>query len=179
MSIDRRSDALSIEVQDNADLSPADREIVRRWLDEEFPPETDPYEYSPFRRLMLARHDRELVGMVAVHERTVAVAGRPIRVSGIGALITPTPWRRRGIATALMQRAQAFSFDELGAPFCMLLCESHLISFYERLGWQLVEGPLVFDQPSGKTTWKDYTMVLPCCEETWPGGVIDLCGLPF
>ena len=179
MSIDPRSDALLIEVVDDADLSSADREIIRRWLHEEWPPETDPYEWSPLHWFVLARHDGELVGMVTVLERTIAVAGQPIHIAGIGNVITATPWRKRGIATALMQRTQAFSFDELGASFGMLLCESHLISFYERLGWQLVEGPLVFDQPAGKATWKDYTMVLPCGGEPWRSGVIDLCGLPF
>jgi predicted GNAT family N-acyltransferase len=79
----------------------------------------------------------------AVLERTVAVADQPIRIAGIGNVITATPWRKRGIATTLLQRTQAFSFDESGASFCVLLCESHLISFYEQVGWQLVEGPLL------------------------------------
>jgi len=179
MSMNSGSDTLHIEVRDDADLSSVDREIIRRWMHEEWPPETDPYEWAPLHWFVLARHDGELVGMVSALERTVTVAGQPIRIAGIGNVITATPWRKRGIATALMQRAQAFSFVELGASFCMLLCESHLIAFYQRLGWQLVEGPLVFNQPTGKTTWKDHTMVLPRSGETWPSGVIDLCGLPF
>jgi GNAT superfamily N-acetyltransferase len=179
MISDLGSDALLIEVKDDADLSSADRALVRRWMHEEWPPETDPYEWAPLHWFVLARRDGELVGMVTALERTVTVAGHPIRIAGIGNVITATPWRKRGIATALMQRAQAFSFDELGASFGMLLCESHLISFYERVGWQLVEGPLVFDQPAGKVTWKDRAMVLPRSGEAWPGGVIDLCGLPF
>lgn len=179
MSIDPGSDALRIEVRDDADLSAVDSEIIHRWMHEEFPPETDPYQWSSLHWHVLARHGEELVGMVSVLERTVTVAGQPIRVSGIGNVITAPPWRKRGIATALMQRAQSFSCDELGASFCLLLCESHLISFYERLGWQLMEGPLVFDQPAGKATWQDQMMVLPCGGETWPSGAIDLCGLPF
>jgi hypothetical protein len=47
------------------------------------------------------------------------------------------------------------------------------------LGWQVVEGPLTFDQPQGKVTFPDVTMVLPCAGKEWPPGVIDLCGLPW
>ena len=179
MNLGPRSDTLLIELRNDADLLPADREIIGRWLRQEFPPETDPYKWAPLYWRLLARVDGELVGVVEILERTVTVAGRPIRVAGIGNVITPVPWRKRGFATTLMHRALAFASDELKVPFCLLVCEPHVISFYERLGWQLVEGPLVFDQPAGKATWEHHTMVLPCAGETWPSGVIDLCGLPI
>jgi hypothetical protein len=42
MSSDSWGGALLIEVINDADLSSADREIIRRWLRQEFPPKTDP-----------------------------------------------------------------------------------------------------------------------------------------
>jgi predicted GNAT family N-acyltransferase len=179
MSLDPRSDTLLIELKSDADLLPEEREIIGRWIRKEFPPEVDPHKWAPLNWRVLARLDGELVSVVEILERTLTVAGRPIRVAGIGNVITPEPWRGRGFATALMRRAQTFACEELGVPFCFLVCEPHVLSFYEERGWQLVEGPLVFDQPAGKVTWEHQTMVLPCAGETWPPGVIDLCGLPI
>jgi hypothetical protein len=111
MSSDPRSDALLIEVVDDADLASADREIIRRWLHEEWPPETDPYKWSPLHWFVLARHDGELVGMVTVLERTIAVAGQPIHIAGIGNVITATPWRAH---RDRLRSARGLLVDELG-----------------------------------------------------------------
>ena len=69
--------------------------------------------------------------------------------------------------------------DELQVAFGLLICDECMIPFYSRLGWQVVEGPLMFDQPGGKVVFDDVTMVLPCAGENWPEGTIDLCGLPW
>jgi len=67
----------------------------------------------------------------------------------------------------------------LGVEFGLLVCEEDVVPFYERLGWQVVEGPLTFDQPGGQATWPAVVMVLPCGGKAWPEGMIDLCGLPW
>jgi hypothetical protein len=80
-----------------------------------------------------------------------------------------------------METAAAFMRDKLGVEFGLLICGAKMMPYYGKLGWQIVPGPLMFDQPKGKITFDDSTkiMILPCNKHDWPPGVIDLCGLPW
>ncbi|MBN1976229.1 MAG: GNAT family N-acetyltransferase [Anaerolineae bacterium] len=105
--------------------------------------------------------------------------GQPVKLGGIGGVVALPEWRGRGLGTATLERAAAFMQDELQVAFGLLICGPDMVPFYRRLGWQVVEGPLTFDQPGGKVVFDEVTMVLPCAEQEWPNGEIDLCGLPW
>jgi hypothetical protein len=122
------------------------------------------------------------------------VGGTEMRLGGIGGVVTLKEWRNRGIASAAMQKAAEFLHDQLAVPFGLLVCDPALAPFYQKLSWQVVAGPLVFDQPAAfqpgldqvisggpthKATLEGAIMVLPCREAVWPAGLIDLCGLPW
>ena len=93
-----------------------------------------------------------------------------------------------------MQKAAEFLREALAVPFGLLVCDPALAPFYQELGWQVVAGPLIFDQPASfqpgldqvvsggptyKVTLEGAIMVLPCQEHNWPAGLIDLRGLPW
>jgi predicted N-acetyltransferase YhbS len=129
---------------------------------------------------MLAYVDGMLISHLGIVERrVVAVGGQPIQLSGIGGVITHPAWRRRGIASAVLEQAVEFIRNELTAEFCLLLCREEIAPLYARFGWKCVEGPTTFQQPVGQITWPRLTMVLPCAGKEWPRGSIDLCGLPW
>jgi hypothetical protein len=53
------------------------------------------------------------------------------------------------------------------------------VRLYATLGWQIVEGPTTFEQPTGRATYPRRTMVLTFGSAPWPHGPIDLRGLPW
>ena len=116
---------------------------------------------------------------VEIIERTGLVNGRLVKLGGIGGVATTPEWQRRGLSSLAMQKAFIYIKDTLGVEFGILICGDHRVSFYKRLGWQVIEGPLFFYQPGGRRKNDGVTMILPCSVAVWPAGEIDLCGLPF
>jgi len=170
---------MEIEVKRTGELTEAVRAHINAWLIQQFGEESGDYAWSDAEWHVLLRVDGQLVSHVEIVERTGTVAGRPVKLGGIGGVVTLPEWRGQGLATATLERAAAFMRDELQVAFGLLICGQNMIPFYSRLGWQVVEGPLTFDQSGGKVVFDDMTMVLPCAGENWPEGTIDLCGLPW
>jgi aminoglycoside 2'-N-acetyltransferase I len=121
----------------------------------------------------------KIVTRLAIVERDATAGGLSVRLGGIGGVATHPDWQRHGLGTALMKSASAFMLDELKVDFGLLVCSEKRSHYYAGLGWRVIKGPLLVDQPSGKVEMKMVIMVLPCAKQAWPEGVIDLCGLPW
>ena len=121
----------------------------------------------------------EIVSGAKIVDRVIGVGGLEVRVGGIGDVATARTWRRQGLATAAMRRVGDFLCNDLGADFGLLFCDTHLLPFYGRLGWQRVDGPTMIEVPWGRVPFPEETMVLPCRGVLWPGGETDLRGLPW
>ncbi len=128
---------------------------------------------------LLLKAAGEIASHVGVVDRTVTVAGAPVKVGGVGGVATLPRWQRRGLAAQLMQAAAPFMRDALHAEFGLLVCGEPRLAYYGRLGWQQVAGPLLVDQPGGQVLLPAQIMVLPLVGRPWPPGLIDLCGLPW
>ena len=128
---------------------------------------------------LLMEAQGELVSHVGLVERTITADGLPVRVGGVSAVATASAWRRRGLARQLVERAAGFMRAELRLDFGLLICGDDMIPFYDRLGWRVTPGPLWVDQPQGKVRMPTTIMTLPLAGRPWPGGTIDLCGLPW
>jgi GNAT superfamily N-acetyltransferase len=171
---------MEIEIKSDSDITAAEREQTDDCLRQAFWGLIDyHYEWSEADWHVMMRVDGMLVSYLAIVERVGAVNERPVKLGGIGGVATVPEWRGRGLASAVMGKAAAFMDDELSVEFGLLLCDETTVPFYRRLGWEIVPGPLVFDQPGGKTTFPDLTMVLPFAGRAWPQGTIDLRGLPW
>lgn len=171
---------LEIEIRATRDLSEEERKHIGEWLWHTFgSPEAAEYEWATPDWHVLVRVDGELVSHVEVVERVGTVDGRPVKLGGIGGVVARPQWRGRGLASLAMEKATAFMRDALGVEFGLLVCGEDMVAFYRRLGWEVVEGPMMCDQPGGKVTFIGVTMVLPVADKAWPEGTIDLCGLPW
>lgn len=136
------------------------------------------------RYLVRGWEDGLLVSCHWLTERTILVQEQPARIAGIRGVATDPAHRRRGFGAAAMRCSADFIWQELRPDFAMLLSSVMAVPFYQSLGWQIVEGPVWFDQPGGKL---DLGVVLPDRPAMvllpegarLPHGPFDLCGLPF
>jgi GNAT superfamily N-acetyltransferase len=166
-----------VKINSVSDLPSEQRKELEKWFQEEFG--NRPYKWTPPNWYVTAWIENTLIGRAGIIERDVLVGKRTLRVGGISGIITRPKWRRLGVASAIIDKAVAFIKDELGAQFGLLLSKGEVAPLYTRLGWKPVEGPTTFEQPSGPTTYPKLTMVIPCSNDEWPAGEIDLCGLPW
>ncbi len=112
--------------------------------------------------------------------RDCTLDGQPLRLDGLGTVMTPIALRGRGYATTGLERASTYMRQAFDAPFALLVTGHDLIPFYGRHGWRHITDPMHIELPDGSS--KIYTgvqMVLSLSGDTWPGGVIDLCGRPW
>jgi len=61
----------------------------------------------------------------------------------------------------------------------LLFCLPKLTAYYEMLGWQEVESPVLIEQPSGKIVLPLCVMILPLVGEGWSSAGIELGSLPW
>jgi hypothetical protein len=61
----------------------------------------------------------------------------------------------------------------------MMIATEQMVPRYLKLGWSVAARSMLIDQPDGRTTLNYPVMTLPVCRQDWPGGDIDLCGLPW
>jgi len=161
----------------SGDLRAALKDLERR----AFPPqENNPYVWDKPQWHVIVRVEGEPVSYLGLFSRDCTVGGQPVKLGGVGSVMTAPEHRRQGHSTAALERAAAFLRDAVRADFGLLVTGLNLIPFYGRLGWQAVTDPLIFTQPDGSShTWHDVTMILPLGKQQWPGGAIDLYGLPW
>jgi GNAT superfamily N-acetyltransferase len=123
--------------------------------------------------------DGEPVSHVGVLLHDVLVDGVPVPVVGLGGVITEPGFQGRGFAQILLREAVAFMTDELDADFGFLFCLPRLVPFYESLGWRMLPGPVLIEQPDGALESPVESMVLPLRGRLWPPGKVEIRSLPW
>lgn len=121
------------------------------------------------------------VSVLELLDRTIMVGGQPVRVGGVGGVMTLPDQRGRGYASVAMKRAVEFLGDEWQVPYSLLICLPVLNPFYAALGWEPVDAPAYYDRSGHKQPFVYYTsmMVYRHNGNPWPPGEIDLCGPPW
>jgi GNAT superfamily N-acetyltransferase len=115
---------------------------------------------------------------VGVYFREATHEGAPVRVAGIGGVMTSPRSRGRGCASDAMRTAVSLMVEH-GDDFGLLFCEPHNVAFYARLGWRPFGGDVFCEQPHGRVRFDVMgAMTLPV-RKTVENGVIDLQGLPW
>jgi len=160
-------------------LTPEEQSFIDDWVIQVFGDVDGDIEWVRGDWSVVVRGNGRIVGQLEIIERMVEVDGQPVSVGGIANVMTLDGWKRRGLASAAMHQAVDFIREELRADFGLLVCEEKLILFYERLGWHVVEGPLIAEQSRGRIVLPHVAMVYACQKSEWPQGKIDLCGLPW
>jgi aminoglycoside 2'-N-acetyltransferase I len=103
-----------------------------------------------------------------------------LKVGGVGGVMTHPEFRGRGFASAAVNHCVQFFREQGDIDFGLLVCEPHLVPFYERLGWRFFSGELFVAQ-HGKTTKFTLcgTMTIPVRLQAELSGTIDLLGPPW
>ena len=149
---------------------------LETWFDDEFG--FTGRTYSSPEWYVLVSCEGELVGRIGVVERTISVGGRDVRVGGIGGVTTRPEWRRQGVARELLIETERL-VRRLQVDFGFLLCREGVRPVYEKAGWNVVDAQTRFEQPDGPETYPALTMVFSPGDQDWPGGDVDLLGLPW
>lgn len=125
----------------------------------------------------------EIGGLPVTHvgllQHTVTVGAEPVKVCGVGGVVTRPRAQGKGYASRAMRHAAGLMQGELAVAFGLLFCHDRLMPFYERLDWQKVEDAVEIEQPSGTVTSPMNVMILPCGEAEWPTGRVKLNSLPW
>jgi GNAT superfamily N-acetyltransferase len=174
------TDALRIAIQRMADFSEVDRRAIDEIDRQAFTGEDMGLTWSTPEWYVTGRLDDEIVSIVGILQRDCLLDGQPLRLAGISGVATLLQYRRRGFASTLMRAAGDFMREHFDAGFALLLCAPTTMPMYARVGWQVIQGPMLFSQPDGsRHSFEEILMVLLLRDTPWPGGAIDLCGLPW
>lgn len=173
--------SLEIIAKRDADLTAGERELVSAWGEDAFGDQTwtARYTWAPAEWRVFLTDGGEPVSHLKIVVRQGSVGGAPVRIGGIGSVMTPTPRLGRGYATELLRRAEAFMFGELDVELGFLFCLPGLLPFYGNRGWIAVRSPVWIEQPAGRVQWPESAMVLPRHGFDWRDGEVDVGGLPW
>jgi hypothetical protein len=173
--------SLDIIAKRDADLTAAERELVSAWGADAFGDQTwtARYTWAPAEWRVFLTDGGEPVSHLTIVVRQASVGGAPVRLGGIGSVMTPSPLLRRSYATELLRQAEALMFGELDVELGLLFCLPGLLPFYGSRGWIAVRSPVWIEQPAGRVQWPRSAMVLPRSGAEWRDGEVDVGGLPW
>ena len=93
----------------------------------------------------LLEDDAGIVGHASVVERRLHVGDRPIRTGYVEAVAVQPDRQRRGLGTRLMEAVD----EHIDAGFDLGALGTGSQPFYERLGWEVWQGPSFVRTPTG------------------------------
>ena len=170
---------LSVEIRVSERLTGEERHTLFEWGENIWGAEDLQYRWRPKDLHLLLEEDGRLVSHVGLLRHAVSAGRRSVDVAGVGGVVTVPEAQGRGYAQRGMRHAAEFFCREWGVEFGLLFCRDALVPFYERLGWQTVEEPVVIEQPDGEVESAMNVLVLPCDGRAWPAGKVRLESFPW
>src|SRR5579883_3024335 len=174
----RMPDGVSLELQPGAmswgDVEPLEAVVYPPEIMATLPWRDIAWAHADWRVLM--RDEAHKVrGHVGIFLRNAKLDGTPVRIGGIGGVMTHPAFRGKGLAQMTLRRAGSFFAAERVA-FALLFCEPRLAPFYARLGWRDFTGDVFVEQPGGVVRFTATgAMVLDIVQDAPATGVLDLC----
>jgi len=98
---------------------------------------------------------------------------------GIGGVVTLPEARHQGCATTLMRHVTEFVEAEWSISAGLLFCLPRLVSYYQGLGWTVLDDAVEIEQPSGVRPSPMPVMVKPMRGSVWPSGPVQLDSRPW
>ena len=169
---------LAIEIIQIDNLTKAQEEKLFGWGDDIYEANDLNLHWRPKDLHFLLQVSGETVSHVGVLTHEISIDGNAVRVGGVGGVVTPPAWQKRGYARALMQHAARF-FETAHVDAGFLFCLPRRVPFYESQGWRLVKYPVLIQQPQGEMVAPLEAMVLPIGERGWPEGEVKLNSFPW
>jgi len=108
------------------------------------------------------------------------VSGARFEVVGIGGVIVVAARRGQGLARQVLEHALERA-AAMGPSFALLFCHADRAGLYERLGFGVIEAPVMVGQGGGfEPILPELAMSRPLSDGApWPPGPVTLYGLPF
>lgn len=123
--------------------------------------------------------DGQALSQTGVLIREAKADRRPVRLGGIGGVMTHPSARRQGLAANGISRALEF-LSEQNVEFALLVCEPALVAFYEKLGWRLYPDTILVTQRGLVRPFTfNLPMIHPVGSDGSAAGTIDLLGPPW
>lgn len=178
---------VTIDLNRVSDLSASDRDALRALSIAVYPPGQSTnwagrqIEWSAAEWCVRVRDAAgTLASYVGISLRDAKLDGAAVRVGGIGGVKTHPASRRRGLASAGIERALEFFREQRDVDFAMLVCGPHLLDYYRALGWRDFAGRLWVRQ-HGATVEFTFNRVMTRGVRSTPPetGTIDLLGPPW
>lgn len=130
-------------------------------------------------RIIYWDEDGQALCHVGIVLRTCLINERPVEIGGIGGVMTHPNARRQGIASKAINQAIEF-FSEQCVDFGLLVCDTKLNRFYERLHWRCYADELIVTQHGKRCTFTfNLPMIHSVCTDGPKCGAIDLQGPPW
>jgi nodulation protein A len=178
---------MRVELRLVAQLSDDERAALKALTAAVYPPDvvaTRPGRHiqwaSPDYSVLVSTPGGELVSHVGIVLRAGTLDGAAMKIGGVGSVKTHPRAEGRGYASAGLRRAATALREDHQVAFSLLVCQEHLLPFYNRLGWHTFSGRLVVEQPTGRTVFTiNRPMVLSGLRSAPHDGTIDLNGLPW
>lgn len=127
---------------------------------------------------------RQWAATAELARREVAAGTEAVLVAGVSGVMTHPEYRGRGLARDIMRcvmdlAAERFPETEFG----LLDCRNELVRFYEPLGWRRERGKILYTHDGRRGMYDPghvNIMIFPLKNgPVWPGGDVDLLGLPW
>ncbi|HEY7869502.1 MAG TPA: GNAT family N-acetyltransferase [Methylomirabilota bacterium] len=167
-------------------LTDEERAALRALTEAVYPPESlaaspgRSVRWAPVQWSILVWVEEVLVAHAGLVVREGALDGAPVTIGGVGSVKTHPRCEGQGYASAALRCAATALETDHHVVFSLLVCQSHLLPFYARLGWRAFPGQLVVEQPDGPRVFTvNQPMVLGGLRPPPGDGVIDLRGMPW
>ena len=170
---------MSIEIRQKESLTDGEKQQLFGWGENIFGVDALNLAWRLKDFHFLLYEDNKLVSHVGILKHFLSADGRSLTIGGISAVVTLMEARKKGYASLLLSHAARFLESEWNVDVGLLFCLPHMVSYYERLGWQLIEHHVIIDQPTGQIICPLQVMILPFIESIWPDGVVELRSLPW
>ncbi|MBC9715871.1 GNAT family N-acetyltransferase [Streptomyces sp. TRM66268-LWL] len=147
----------------------------------------DPFGVAEFGLTWLPKEDHfgvkdgaRLVAHAGLRRLPIAVGGVATEVIGVGGVAVAPDVRGRGLARTVVGAALDHA-RTMGPRHALLFCRPPLVGLYQRLGWRVIEGEVLVEQPGSRVvTMPLRTMVTPLHKDaSWPSGPVRLRSLPM
>jgi len=177
-------DGVSLQAANRSDLGGQTIQALDGWMAERF----TSYVWLSSEKegdvdFVIAWKGSEMIGRSAVVTREVLLDGTPLAIMGLAGVIVKDEYQKQGLGRRLIAKSME-QVEASAVDYCILMCNKELESLYASFGFQVITGQnALFTQPGGiQCEYKPehgITMVYAKNGKVWPGGTLDLNGLPF
>lgn len=179
---------MEIRIIAESDIGPQLDSQIRDLLCRCFPQDVERYSKTRyFNRIVpawnvLTFDEAEIVGGVAVVDKTIFAAGSPFRIAGVGNVCVLSEYRGAGLADKMLITAMAQALQQ-DFDFGMLFCDAATEHVYARTGWSCINpAEIIHTEDDGAEIKFSYphndhrAMYYRLKDMDLPAGVINLNG---